>query len=185
MVQIYIVASNLIKRQKYFSTVPVDGLAQLTQRGRVRLICVSKLIIIGSDNGLAQARYQAIIWISAGILLIGSLGRNSSENLIKIYKFSFQGVCLKMPAGKCQPSCLSLNVLIVRRSAGSVMIRYINSIGRVSLIASIREWMLNWWNTIVICYTDKLMAVMELGKLFFSFIQKKYLCFICFDLWSS
>ena len=84
--------NNLIKRQKYFSTVPVDGLAELTQRGRVRLICVSKLIIIGSDNGLTQARYQAIIWISAEILLIGSLGTNSSENLIKIYKYSFQGV---------------------------------------------------------------------------------------------
>ena len=31
-------------------------------------ICVGKLIIIGSDNGLLPGRRQAIIWTSAGIL---------------------------------------------------------------------------------------------------------------------
>ena len=35
------------------------------------LICVSKLTIIGSDNGLSPGRRQAIIWTSDGILLIG------------------------------------------------------------------------------------------------------------------
>ena len=30
-------------------------------------ICVSKLIIIGSDNGLSHGRRQAIIWSNAGI----------------------------------------------------------------------------------------------------------------------
>ena len=33
-------------------------------------ICVSKLTIIGSDNGLSPGRRQAIIWTNAGILLI-------------------------------------------------------------------------------------------------------------------
>ena len=37
-------------------------------------ICVSKLTIIGSDNGLSPGRRQAIIWTNAGILLIRTLG---------------------------------------------------------------------------------------------------------------
>ena len=51
----------------------------LTHWGRVTHICVGKLTIIGSDNGLSPERRQAIIWTNAGILLIGSLGTNFSE----------------------------------------------------------------------------------------------------------
>ena len=47
-------------------------------------ICVSKLAIIGSDNGLLPGRRQAIIWTSAGILLIRPLGTNFGEILIEI-----------------------------------------------------------------------------------------------------
>ena len=36
-------------------------------------ICVDKLTIIGSDNGLSPGRRQAIIWTSVGILLIEPL----------------------------------------------------------------------------------------------------------------
>ena len=46
----------------------------LTHWGRVTHICVGKLTIIGSDNGLSPGRRQAIIWTYAGILLIGPLG---------------------------------------------------------------------------------------------------------------
>ena len=46
----------------------------LTHWGRVTHICVRKLTIIGSDNGLSPGRRQAIIWTNAGILLIGPLG---------------------------------------------------------------------------------------------------------------
>ena len=59
----------------------------LTHWGRVTHICVSKLTTIGSDNGLSPGRRQAIIWTNAGILLIGPLGTNFSENLIEIYTF--------------------------------------------------------------------------------------------------
>ena len=52
----------------------------ITHLGRVTHICVSKLTIIGSDNGLSPERRQAIIWTNAGILLIGPLGTNFSEN---------------------------------------------------------------------------------------------------------
>ena len=57
---------------------------QLTHWGRVTHICVNKLTIIGSDNSLSPGRRQAIIWTNARILLIGPLGTNISEILIKI-----------------------------------------------------------------------------------------------------
>ena len=34
-------------------------------------MCVANLTIIGLDNGLSPGRRQAIIWTSAGVLLIG------------------------------------------------------------------------------------------------------------------
>ena len=79
--------------------------------GRVTHICVSKLTIIGSDNGLSPDRRQAIIWTNAGILLIGPLGTNFSEILIEILTFSFTKMCLKVSSAKRRPFCLGLNVL--------------------------------------------------------------------------
>ena len=73
--------------------------------------CVSKLYIIGSDNGLSPGRCQAIIWINDWILLFGSLGTNFNEIWIEIYTFSFKKIHLKMSSGKWRPSCLSLSVL--------------------------------------------------------------------------
>ena len=74
-------------------------------------ICVGKLTIIGSDNGLSPGRHQAIIWTNAGILLIEHLGTNFSEILIKINTFSFKKMHLKMWSGKWRLFCLCLNVL--------------------------------------------------------------------------
>ena len=54
------------------------------------ILCVSKLAVIGTDNGLLPEQCQTFIWTNAGILLIGSLGMNSSEILIEIYIFSFK-----------------------------------------------------------------------------------------------
>ena len=82
----------------------------LTHWGRVTHICVNKLTIIGSDNGLEPGRRQAIIWTNAEILLIGPLGTNFSEIVIDIWTFSFKKMQLKM-SGKWQPSCLGRNVL--------------------------------------------------------------------------
>ena len=84
---------------------------QLTHWGRVTHICVSKLTIIGLDNGLSPGRRQAIIWTNVGILLIRPLGTNFSEILIEIHTFSFKKIHLKMSSGKWRPSCLGLNVL--------------------------------------------------------------------------
>ena len=82
----------------------------LTHWGWVTHIYISNLTIIGSDNGLSPCRHQAIIWTSAGILLIGPSGTNFSGILIEIHTFSFKKIHLKMPSGKWLPFCLSLNV---------------------------------------------------------------------------
>ena len=50
-------------------------------------ICVRKLTIIGSDNGLSPGRRQAIIWTNAGILLIRTLETNFSEIVSEIHTF--------------------------------------------------------------------------------------------------
>ena len=86
-------------------------MAVLTHWGWVTHICVSKLNIIGSDNGLSPGRRQAIIWTNDGILLIGPLRTNFSEIWIQINTFSFTKMHLKMLSGKCWPYCLGLNVL--------------------------------------------------------------------------
>ena len=74
-------------------------------------ICVGKLTIIGSDNGLSPGRRQAIIWTNAGILLIRHLATNVSEILIGIQAFSFKKMYFKMSSAKWRPFCLGLNVL--------------------------------------------------------------------------
>ena len=58
-------------------------------------ICVSKVTIICSDNGLSPHWRQAIIWTIAGISLIGPLRTNFSEILIGIQIFSFKKMHLK------------------------------------------------------------------------------------------
>ena len=52
-------------------------------------ICVDKLTIIASNNGLSPDRHQAIIWTNAGILLIWPLRTNFSESLSERHIFSF------------------------------------------------------------------------------------------------
>ena len=82
----------------------------LTHWGRATHICVGKLTIIGSDNGLSPGRRQAIIWTIAGILLIGSLGTNlgnfNRNSNIFIQENAFENVVCKMAS-----ICLGLNVL--------------------------------------------------------------------------
>ena len=75
-------------------------------------ICISKLTIIGSDNGLSPGRRQAIIWTNAGKLSIRPLGTNCSEILIGIKTFSFKKMYLQMSFAKWRPFYLSLNVLM-------------------------------------------------------------------------
>ena len=59
----------------------------ITHWGRVMQICISKLTIIGLDNGLSPGRRQAIIWINEDLLPIGTLGTNFNEIVIEIQIF--------------------------------------------------------------------------------------------------
>ena len=74
-------------------------------------ICVSERTTIGSDNGLAPSRRQAIIWTNVEMILIQTLGTNFSEILREIYTFSVKKMHLKISSGKYRLSCLGLNVL--------------------------------------------------------------------------
>ena len=69
-------------------------------------ICVGKLTIVDSDNGLSPERRQAIIWTIARTLLIGPLVTNSSQIVIGIHEMH-----LKVSSAKCRPFCLGLNEL--------------------------------------------------------------------------
>ena len=67
-----------------------DKTTYLTHWGLLMHICVSKLTIIGSDNGLLPERRQAITWTNAGILLIRHLGTSVIEISIRIQTFFIQ-----------------------------------------------------------------------------------------------
>ena len=95
--------------KSWWSTLMIT-VSPLTHWGRVTHICVGKLTIIGSDNGLSPERRQAIIWTNAGILLIGPLGTNFSEILIEIQTSVLNKIRLKISSSKCCSFRLGLNV---------------------------------------------------------------------------
>ena len=110
-VPMFLLCDALLRISRPASCIPCK--CSLTHWGRVTHICVSKPTSIGSDNGLLPGRRQAIIWTNAWILLIGPLGTNFSEILIKILTFSIMKMCLKVSSAKWRPFCLGLNVLMV------------------------------------------------------------------------
>ena len=61
---------------------------------RVTHICVSKLFIIGSDNGLSPGQHQAIKWGSAGILLMGPLRK-------KLKVFAYDEISIEYRCHHC------------------------------------------------------------------------------------
>ena len=110
--------------------------SDLTHWGRVIHICVGNLTIIGSDNGLLPGRRQAIIWPNAGILLIGPLGTNFSENLIEILTFSLTKMCLKMSSYNVsilsQPHCV--NSLTAKLRSGEKYVKILSKAYRFVFI---------------------------------------------------
>ena len=158
----------------------------LTHWGWVTPICVSKLIIICSDNGLSLYRRQAVIWTNAELLLIGPLGTNFSEILMEINTFSLKKMHLKMPSGKWRPyvsaslqwrhndhDCVSnhqphdclLNRLFRRRSKETSKLRVtglcaVNSPGTSEFPAQMASYVENvsiWWRHHVNVSMEKLM----------------------------
>ena len=86
---------------------------QITHCGRATHICISKLTIIDSDNGLLPGRHQDIIWTNGGMLLIGPLGKIFSEVLIETITFSFENafesVVWETPAIFPWPECVNMS----------------------------------------------------------------------------
>ena len=118
----------------------------LTYWGRVTHICISNLTIIGSDNGLSPDGRQAIVSTNAGILLIGPLGTNFSEILIKIMTFSFKEMRSNVSSGKRRPSCLRRNVLTLFWS------HIIDCpLGDVEVILKVRSWKMIWIKFMITC----------------------------------
>ena len=76
-------------------------------------ICVGKLTIIGSDDGVSPGRRQAIIWNNFRTLLIRNSGTNFSEILSDIQTLPFTKIYLKMSSRKWRPFCHGLNGLIL------------------------------------------------------------------------
>ena len=109
------ISEKVLKMQNYFEKYTCEIIStylnELTHWGRVTHICVGKLTIIDSDNGLSPGQHQAIIWTNAEILLIGPLDTNFNDILIGIQTFSFKEMHLKMSSAKWRPFCLGLNVL--------------------------------------------------------------------------
>ena len=69
-------------------------------------MCVGKLTIIGSDNGLSPGRRQAIIWNNARIMLIEPLGTSFSEIWMEIEENTFKNVICEMSAILTRPQCV-------------------------------------------------------------------------------
>ena len=90
-----IIASNTTFTEALLRNRGLVYICHLTHWGRVTHICVSKLTIFGSDNGLSPGRRQAIIRTNAGILLFGPLGTNLSGILSEIHTLSFKKMHFK------------------------------------------------------------------------------------------
>ena len=96
--------------------------------------CVSKVTIIGSDNGLSPSQCQVIIWTNAAILSIKPYGTYFSEIVVKIQKFPFKEIHFNMSFVKWQPFCLSLNMLTLNLWGSSYL----------SLTRSISLLLMSW-----------------------------------------
>ena len=86
-----LVLCNILQTYLLQIAHPSTCASPLTHQGRVMHICVSKLTILGSDNGFAPSRRQAIIWTKDGILL----NQNLSEIFSEINTLSFKKMHLK------------------------------------------------------------------------------------------
>ena len=82
----------------------------LTHWSRVTHICVSKLTIAGSDNGLSPGRRQAIIWTNAGIMLIRpKLQWNFNRNYnVFIQENEFENVVCEVAAILSRPQLVKI-----------------------------------------------------------------------------
>ena len=94
-----------------FVVFPPQFPRSLTHWGRVTHICVSKLIIIGSDNGLSPSRRQAIYqnqcWNIVNLTLGNKLQWNLNRNwYIFIQENAFENIVCVTAAILSRPQCV-------------------------------------------------------------------------------
>ena len=109
-------------------------------------ICVSKLTIIGSDNGWSPGGHQVIIWINAETLFIWPVETQFNEISIKYNK----KMRLKTRSTKCRPCCFGLNVLThFLPRAAYALVNWI-SIDSSNGLSPIRRLAITWTNVHVL-----------------------------------
>ena len=110
----HVVIDKLYIRFRFIKSRDISMDITLTHWVRMTHICVGNLTIIGSDSGLSPDRRQATTWTIDRISLMGPLGTNFSEMLIKIHTFSSKKMHLKTLSEKRWTFCLGLNVFTNR-----------------------------------------------------------------------
>ena len=115
ILNVYRELMSINQTQRIIIYLGIDwGTSWLTHWGRVTHICVNKLAIIGSNNGLSPGRRQAIIWTNAGILWIGLLGTYISEILMEIFNIfidenALENVVCETVAILSRPQCVLIS----------------------------------------------------------------------------
>ena len=99
----YISVVYRIRKAFYITAITIFP---LTHWGRVTHICLSKLTIIDSDNGLSPSRRQAIVWTSDGILLIYPHWNANQNSYILIQENAIENIVRKMAAILSRPQCV-------------------------------------------------------------------------------
>ena len=120
---------------------------RLTHWGRATHICVSKLTVVGSDNGLSPGWRQAIIWINDGILLIRPLGLqwNLKQNWhIFIQENAFENIVCEIAAILSRSQCVK-RILTQRRSYVLSSVALTTSWQHEVQMISISECLLWYW----------------------------------------
>ena len=117
--------NTLLLREAMSEDVKYPKRKSLTHWDRVTHICVCKLTIFGSDNGMSPGRRQAIIWTNARVLLIGpweqTLMKFFYRNLhIFIQENPFQNMVWNVASILSRPQCVYIYYfLYIRRDSSS------------------------------------------------------------------
>ena len=116
----------------------------LTHWGRVTHKYVSKLNIIGSDNGLSPGWRQAIIFTNAGILLIQNAGTNFREILSEIHTFSlrenaFENIVYEIAAIFSRPRCVKDRYFLNLQECQKYLNFHVWKIAKIYLISKSHE----------------------------------------------
>ena len=101
---------NYFLESDHFSRWQWHCTALLIHWGLVTHICVSKIAIIGSENGLSPDRRQAIIWTNAEMLLIGTFVHKLQCNCNRNQYILSQDNAFEYLSANWRPFFLGLNL---------------------------------------------------------------------------